>query len=101
MDTNVVGRHMDITDAIRKHAEQKVSKLDKYADLIISNEFTVGKIAEGKELFWAELLVSVRSHPEIVAKAQGHDVYVLIDEAIAKAGRQLHDFKEKIKLEKR
>lgn len=101
MDTNVVGRHMDITDAIRRHAEQKVSKLDKYADLIISNEFTVGKVAEGKELFWAELLVSVRSHPEIVAKAQGHDVYVLIDEAIAKAGRQLHDFKEKIKLEKR
>lgn len=101
METTVVGRHMDITDAIRRHAEQKISKLDKYADLIIGNEFTIGKVAEGKELFWAELLVSVRNHPEVVAKAQGHDMYALIDEAIAKAGRQLHDFKEKIKLEHR
>lgn len=101
METNVVGRHMDITDAIRRHAEQKIGKLDKYADQVIGTEFTIGKVAEDKELFWAELLVSVRNHPEIVAKAQGHDMYALIDEAIAKAGRQLHDFKEKIKLEHR
>lgn len=101
MRTSMVGRHMEITDAIRQHAEQKVAKLDKYEDQVIHCDFTVGKESPSKELFWAELLVSVRNHPEIVAKSEGHDLYVLIDEAIAKAGRQLHDLKEKLKLEKR
>lgn len=101
MQTTIVGRHLDITDAIRQHADQKVAKLDKYHDLVISCELTVGREAPTKELFWAELNLSVRGHPEVVAKAEGHDVYALIDEAIAKAGRQLHDFKEKTKLEHR
>ncbi len=101
MRTTVVGRHMDITDPIRSHAEQKIGKLDKYRDQIIHCDFTISREVAGKELYAAELLVAVRNHPEIVAKTDGHDVYVLIDEVIAKAGRQLHDFKEKLKLENR
>jgi putative sigma-54 modulation protein len=101
MQTTVVGRHMEITDPIRQHAEQKIGKLDKYADQVIHCGFTLDREVAGKELYLAELLVGVRNHAEIVAKAEGHDVYVLIDEVIAKAGRQLHDLKEKLKLEKR
>lgn len=101
MQTTVVGRHMDVTDPIRQHAEQKIAKLDKYKDMIVHCDFTLAREVAGKEIYLAELLVSVRHHPEIVAKAEGHDIYVLIDEAIAKAGRQLHDFKEKSRLEHR
>lgn len=101
MRTSIVGRQMEITDAIQRHAEQKVTKLEKYEDQVIRCDFTVGKESPSKELFRAELLVAVRNHAEIVAKAEGHDLYVLIDEVIAKAGRQLHDLKEKLKLENR
>jgi ribosome-associated inhibitor A len=101
MRTNVVGRQMEVTDAIRQHAEHKIAKLDKYEDQVIHCDFTLGREAPNKELFWAELLVAVRNHPEVVAKSEGHDVYALIDDVIAKAGRQLHDLKEKLKLEKR
>lgn len=101
MQTTVVGRQMEVTDAIRRHAEQKVHKLDKYDDLVITCGVTVGKESPSKEIFWAELILGVRNHPEIVAKSDGHDLYVLIDEVIAKAGRQLHDLKEKTKLENR
>lgn len=101
MRINVVGRHINITDGIRQHAEQKSAKLSKYDDVVLELDYTVGQESPAKELYWAELLVSVRNHPEIVAKSEGHDIYVLIDEVIAKAGRQLHDFKEKVKLEKR
>jgi putative sigma-54 modulation protein len=101
MQTTIVGRHIDITDAIRQHADQKVAKLGKFDDLIIRCEISVGREAPAKELFWAELNISVRNHPEIVAKAEGHDLYNQIDDAVAKAVRQLHDFKEKIKLEHR
>lgn len=101
MRTNIVGRHIDITEAIRVHAEQKALKLDKYADLVQQIDFTLGQESSAKELFWAEVQVAVRSHHEVVAKSEGHDVYLLIDDVVAKAGRQLHDFKEKIKLENR
>ncbi len=101
MRINVVGRHIEITDAIRQHAEQKSAKLSKYDDVVLELDYTVGQESPAKELYWAELQVSVRNHPEVVAKSEGHDIYVLIDEVIAKAGRQLHDFKEKVKLEKR
>lgn len=101
MDTTVVGRHMDITDAIRAHAEQKLAKLDKYQDLVIHCDLTVERVVADKELFLAEVRLGVRNHPEVVGKAEGHDVYVLVDEAVAKAARQLHDLKEKIKLEHR
>lgn len=101
MRINVVGRHVEITEAIRQHAEHKSAKLSKYDDVVLELDYTVGQESPAKDLFWAELLVSVRNHPEIVAKSEGHDIYVLVDEVIAKAGRQLHDFKEKVKLEKR
>lgn len=101
MQTTFVGRHIDITQGIRQHADQKIAKLAKYDDLVIARGLTIGREAASKELFWAELNLSVRNHPEIVAKAEGHDVYALIDEAVAKAGRQLHDFKEVNKLEHR
>ncbi len=101
MEITVVGRHMDVTDPIRQHAEQKIAKLDKYQDQVIRCDVTVSREASGKELFSAEVIFSVRNHPEIIGKAQGQDLYALIDEAVTKAGRQLHDFKERLKLEHR
>ncbi|MFK7883686.1 MAG: ribosome-associated translation inhibitor RaiA [Phycisphaerales bacterium] len=102
MRINVVGRQMDITPAIENHAEQKSTKLTKkYDDYVQQLDFTVSQEVAKKDQFQAELLVGVRSHNEIVAKANGHDVYVLLDEVIAKAERQLHDLKEKLKLEHR
>lgn len=102
MRINVVGRQMEITDAISRHAEQKASSLvKKYDDLVQQLDFTVTQESPNKQLFKAELLVGVRHHSEFVAKSEGHDVYVLLDEVIAKGERQLHDFKEKLKLENR
>jgi len=98
MRINVVGRHMEITPAIEGHAEKKSAKLTKrYDDWIQQLDFTVSQEAADKQVFKAELLVAVRSHPEMVAKSDGQDVYVLIDEVIHKAERQLHDLKERLK----
>lgn len=102
MRINVVGRHMDITAAIEGHAEKKSAKLtNKYDDFIQQLDFTVSQEVADKQMFKTELLVAVRGHPEMVAKSDGHDVYHLIDEVIAKAERQLQDLKEKLKAEHR
>lgn len=102
MRTNVVGRHMEITPAIEQMAVQKSSKLtSKYDDFVQQLDFTIEQVSANKGQYQVELLVAVRGHPELVAKAHGTDVYALIDDVVAKAERQLQDHKEKLKLEHR
>ena len=38
MIITISGRHMDITPAIRQHAEEKANKLTKFYDLILEIE---------------------------------------------------------------
>ncbi|RMH24184.1 MAG: ribosome-associated translation inhibitor RaiA [Planctomycetota bacterium] len=102
MRINVTGRQMEITPAIERHVQQKGERLAaKYDDFVQQMDFTFSQEVASKSFFKGELLVAVRAHPEFVAKAEGHDVYALIDEVIHKAERQLHDHKEKQKLENR
>ena len=101
MRIDVVGRHMDITDTIREHAEKKGEKLTRYFDRTQQVTFTISK-GDGKpEAFNVECVVDVEYHPAFVASEKGADLYAVIDETVQKAGRQLTDFKEKLKLENR
>jgi len=102
MRTNVVGLHnMEMTDAIRNHAESKVKKLDKFTDLVQQIDIKLWKENTAKELFSVEILVDVINHTDFIAKADGHDMYLVIDDAVSKVGRQLNDHREKLKLEHR
>jgi putative sigma-54 modulation protein len=102
MRIEVVGRNLEVTDAIRQHAEGKAQKLPKHLDLIQQITFRLGR-ADHKHSarFDVEVVVDVEHHDDFVAKADDEDLYVAIDAAITKAARQLTDFKEKLKLGKR
>jgi len=99
MRTNIVGLHnIEVTDPIRNHAESKVKKLDKYRDLVQQIDIKFWKENTAKESFTVELVVDVINHGDFIAKADGHDLYLVIDDAIGKVGRQLNDHREKLKL---
>ena len=94
MELNVSGRHMEITDAIRAYASDKVSKLTRYYDRISSIEVVIDKGGQVHEL---EVIVHIeRSDPSIV-KISGTDVYACIDEAVDKLERKLTDHKDKLR----
>ncbi len=97
MRINVVGRKFEVTDAIRAHAEGKVSKLTRYEDLVQQIDVRVWKENDAREIFSSEIVVDVRSHEDFVAKAEGPDLYAVIDDAVLKADRQLYDHREKLK----
>ncbi|MBL4591654.1 MAG: ribosome-associated translation inhibitor RaiA [Phycisphaerales bacterium] len=97
MRINVIGRQFEVTDAIRQHAEGKLSKITRYEDLVQQIDVRVWKENESREDFGAEIVVDVRSHEDFVSKASGHDLYAVIDDAINKAERQLYDHREKLK----
>lgn len=102
MRIDVTGQHLGISPAIRSHAEEKASKLTRFYDQV--QLITVRVDHEPKHAdnpFEVEVIVDVEHHEDFVAKAQGTDVYVVIDQAVDKAARQLRDFKEKLKLGKR
>ncbi|MEX0876543.1 MAG: ribosome-associated translation inhibitor RaiA [Phycisphaerales bacterium] len=101
MRTNVVALHMEVTDPIRQHAESKTKKLDKFEDLVQQIDIKFWKENSSQELFTVEIVVDVINHQDFIAKAEGHDVYLAIDDAINKVSRQLNDHREKLKVEHR
>jgi putative sigma-54 modulation protein len=97
MRIDVVGRHIEVTDPIREHAEGKGQKLVKFYDRIQQITYTLFE-ADQKGEFKVELVVDVEHHDDFVSHATGQDLYGAIDQVTQKASRQLTDFKEKLKL---
>lgn len=102
MRIDVIGRNLEITKAIKDHAESKAGKLPKFYDGVQSVRFTIAKMDhQHKGLFDVELVVDVEKHDDFVSHCKSEDVYGAIDEVVHKGSRQLAEFKEKLKTEKR
>lgn len=102
MRIDVVGRNLEITEAIKSHAENKAQKLPKFYDGVMAVRFTIHKIDHHhKGSFDVELAISVQKHEDFVSHCKSEDVYGALDEVVHKGSRQLAEFKEKLKVEKR
>jgi putative sigma-54 modulation protein len=84
---SITGKHVEITDAMRQHAQDKASKLPRYYDSI--NKVEV--IVDGGESSTPVVeVIATGVHNKIfVAKERGADVYACIDLAVHKVERQL------------
>ncbi len=103
MRVEVVGRNLEITDAIRTHAEEKIEKLHRFFNGVQQVNLTVERVdhSSGHPVYETELIIDVQHHDDFVARATGDDLYLTIDQAVQKGARQLSDYKEKLKLGKR
>ncbi|QKK07418.1 MAG: ribosome-associated translation inhibitor RaiA [Planctomycetota bacterium] len=98
MRIDVVGRNLEITPAIKDYAQSKADKFPKYFDGVQATTITVSKDdhhTHGR--FDVDMVIDVEKHSNFIAKAHDPDLYAAVDQAFAKAQRQLHDFKEKLK----
>lgn len=89
----MTGKHIEITDAIRQHAQEKVEKLPRYFDSISQIEVIVDGNDGGQQS--VEVIVHAEHNDLLVAKEIGEDTYTCIDMAIHKLERQLRKAKEK------
>jgi putative sigma-54 modulation protein len=89
----ISGKHIEITESIRKHAEEKASKLPKYYSSI--NQVEV--IIDGNQGNGASVEVIARAeHSKVfVGTEKGEDAYRCIDMAVHKLERQLRRIKGK------
>ena len=93
MIVTITGKHIEITDAIRAHAEEKVEKLPRYYDSVTQIEV----VLEGNEggMQGVEVIVHAEHNDLLIAKETGTDAYTCIDAAVHKMERQLRKAKEK------
>jgi len=86
---NISGKHVEITDAIRTHAQDKAAKLPRYYDSVTKVEVVVEAGDKGNGSRSVEVIASGEHNKIFVAKEQGADVYACIDLAMHKIERQL------------
>jgi putative sigma-54 modulation protein len=89
----ITGKHIDITDAMRAHAEEKASKLPRYYSNINQAEVIVDGSDHGQ--ITVEVIARGEHSNLFVASESGSDAYQCIDLAVHKLERQLTKKKTK------
>lgn len=97
MNISIVGRHFDLTDAIKSHIEAVVATLEKYhLDIIQVRAIISGEEKKGKKGFTVEFTINVAHQNTIVIKQRDKDVYAAADLAIERAHKVLRRHHDKI-----
>lgn len=96
MELNVTFRHMDPSESIRQHIENRVDKLQKY---LLKPESAHIVLESEKFRRRAEITLTDNGD-RITAIEESNDMYQSIDGAIAKIEAQLRKHKEKVQSHK-
>ena len=89
----ITGKHIDITEAIKSHAQQKTSKLPRYYNSINQVEVIIGGKPGGN--IGVDIIARGEHSKVFVVTETGEDAYKCIDVAVHKLERQLRRKKGK------
>lgn len=92
MQITVTGKHVDVTEDVKKYAIEKADRLPRFYDRIQSIEVVLGH--EGDQ-FSVEMIVNAGARNTFVGHELGADTFALIDLTVDKLERQLTKHKEK------
>ncbi|HSZ57700.1 MAG TPA: ribosome-associated translation inhibitor RaiA [Tepidisphaeraceae bacterium] len=92
MTVTVIGRHMEVTEALKTYAEQKAAKLAKYYDLIHEIEVVLDNTKDEPRV---EMIVHAEHRNTFVAHHEDGDAYACIDGCSHKLERQITEHKKK------
>ena len=87
----ISGKHIEITDAIREHAEDKVSKLPKYYDDVNKIEVVIDGSVDGN--LSVEVIAHAAHGKVFISTEKGAELYSCIDLAVHKIEGQLRKAK--------
>lgn len=89
----VTGKHVHITDAIKKHAEQKTAKLPRFYDNINQVDVVIDGSQKGN--IEVEIIARAEHSKVFVVAERGADAYRCIDLAVHRLQSQLRRVKAK------
>jgi putative sigma-54 modulation protein len=88
----VSGRHMDVGDALKSYATEKVEKLERFYDRVHNVEVVFDKQAICHR---CEIIAKADHHTSFVAKEEHEDPYAALDASVKDLERQITRHKEK------
>lgn len=94
MQITVTGKHVEVSEDVKKYALEKADRLPRFFDRIQSIEVIFGHEADQ---FSVEILVNAGVRNTFVACERGADTFALIDLTVDKLERQLTKHKEKLR----
>jgi putative sigma-54 modulation protein len=94
VDITVIGRHVEVTDAMRQYVESKAAKLPRFYDNVLSAEVILGMEAEKAVV---EIVVTANRKNTFVATHRDDVMYAAIDECLRKISEQLRRHKDKVR----
>jgi len=93
MIINLTGRHVEITDALRAHVEERLRAA--LADFPrVESVHVVLNLEKHRHI--AEIDVRAPHHLRVEAREETHDMYAAFDGAIEKALKQMRRWSEKV-----
>jgi len=98
MQITYTGRNIEITEALRSYAEEKLKRKSKHSDQIMSIHFIflIESTSSKEQQQVAEAVVSLRGKT-VNATAASEDMYKSIDLVLDKVDRQLIKYRDKLK----
>jgi len=97
MSKNIVGRHFELSDSIRKYISDSIDELNKYNVEIISTSTIVSGDNKNKAGVLVELVINLKDKNTIVITQRDKDVYTAVDIAMDRAKKALRRHANKIK----
>jgi ribosomal subunit interface protein len=96
MDVTVAGRSVDIGDAFKSHARQRLQDIsEKYFTRAMSSHVTLGHEAHGHG-FHVDCTMHVRRGVVLKAEARGSDAHGALDGAAQRIEKQLRRYKRRL-----
>ncbi len=93
----LMGRNIEVTDAMRQYAEDKLARLDRYFDQIIDASVVMGYDNSENAANPAKVEVQLNVPGGIIrAEERALDTYAAVDLVMAKLERQLKRFKGRL-----
>ena len=93
MKFEYTGRHVDVTDALRRHVEDHFSKIDHIFNDSTANAHVIMEVEKNRQK--GEILLHWREHT-MTASDTNADMYLALSRAIAKIEKQAVRLKKKI-----
>ncbi|VAY88125.1 Ribosomal subunit interface protein [hydrothermal vent metagenome] len=101
MNISIVGRHITLTDDLKKHIESTIQTFGKYnLDIISINSIITKEQKQGKDVITFEYLLNVAHQNTIVVKQKDKNLYSAIDIATSRVCKILRRYSDKLKSHK-
>lgn len=101
MNTSIVGRHIELTDAIKDYVNSSVDIFKKYnLDIISVNSIIEKEERNSKPVFVFEFTLNVAHLDTIVVKQKDKDLYSAIDIAVDRVSKVLRRHHDKVSAHK-